>query len=128
MAESMETIITEHDILQQESKLCNAIKYSDLGALDELLHKDLLFVIPSGEVITKEIDLNTYRNGALKIKDLLPQVENLNIIDDLAVITLKIKLSGKFNDVLFEATYRYIRFWKRFSDGIKVVGGSGTAI
>jgi hypothetical protein len=46
----------------------------------------------------------------------------------MAVITLTMKLKGKFNEVPFEAKYRYIRFWKKFDDGIKVVGGSGIAI
>ncbi|WP_316743074.1 nuclear transport factor 2 family protein [Pedobacter antarcticus] len=124
----METILTEADILVQESKLYKAIKESDLNSLDELLHKDLLFVIPTGEVITKEIDLKTYRDGALKIDELRPEVENLNIIDDLAVLTLTMELKGKFNNLPFEVTCRYIRFWKSFAEGIKVVGGSGIAI
>ncbi|SMC61232.1 nuclear transport factor 2 family protein [Pedobacter nyackensis] len=73
-------------------------------------------------------NLDTYRDGALKVDELLPEIENLNIIDDMAVITLTMKLNGKFNDVPFEANYRYIRFWKKFGDGIKLVGGSGIAI
>lgn len=124
----MDKILTEDSILEQENKLYSAIKDSNITALDQLLHNDLLFILPSGEAITKQIDLDTYRNGALKVDELLPQVEHLNIIDDTAVITLTMKLKGKFNDVPFEANFRYIRFWKKFGDGIKVVGGSGIAI
>jgi hypothetical protein len=87
-----------------------------------------LFILPGGEIITKEIDLNMYPNGILHVHELLPEVENLNIIDDMEVITLTMRLKGRFNDLPFEANYRYIRFWKKFDDGIKVVGGSGTAI
>ncbi|WP_316794225.1 nuclear transport factor 2 family protein [Pedobacter frigoris] len=124
----MDNKLTENSILEQENKLYRAIKDGNITALDQMLHDDLLFIIPSGETITKQIDLDTYRNGALKVHELLPQVEHLTIIDDIAVITLTIKLNGKFNDVPFEANFRYIRFWKKFSDGIKVVGGSGIAI
>ena len=124
----MDNILTEKDILEQENKLYSAIKEGNITLLDKLLHDDLLFIIPSGETITKEKDLDTYRKGALKVNELLPEVVNLNIIDDMAVITLIIKLSGKFNEVPFEASYRYIRFWKKFGDGVKVVGGSGIAI
>lgn len=124
----MDNKLTENSILEQEKKLYSAIKDADITALDRLLHDDLLFILPSGEAITKQIDLDTYRDGALKVEELLPKVENLNIIDDMAVITLTIKLSGKFNDVPFAANFRYIRFWKKFDDGIKVVGGSGIAI
>jgi hypothetical protein len=124
----MNNKLTENSILEQENKLYRAIKDGDVTALDHLLHDNLLFILPSGETITKEIDLNTYRDGALKVDELLPETENLNIIDDMAVITLTMKLKGKFNEVPFEAGYRYIRFWKKFDDGIKVVGGSGMAI
>ncbi|MGO1244241.1 MAG: nuclear transport factor 2 family protein [Sphingobacterium sp.] len=124
----MDNTITENNILEQENKLYSAMKEGNVPLLDELLHNDLLFILPSGEVITKEIDLDTYRDGTLKVDELLPKIESLNIIDDMAVITLTMKLKGKFNTVPFEADYRYIRFWKKFDKGIKVVGGSGIAI
>lgn len=124
----MDNKLTENSVLEQENKLYIAIKDGNIPVLEQLLHDDLLFILPSGQTITKEIDLNTYRDGALKIEELLPEIENLNIIDDMAVITLTMKLNGKFNDVPFEANFRYIRFWKKFADGIKVVGGSGIAI
>ena len=124
----MDNKLTENSILEQENKLYSAMKDGNITALDQLLHDDLLFILPSGETITKEIDLNTYRDGALKVDELLPEVENLNIIDDMAVITLTMKLKGKFNDTPFEANFRYIRFWKKFGDEIKVVGGSGIAL
>lgn len=124
----MDHKLTENYILEQENRLYSAIKDGNITELDQLLHEDLLFILPTGETITKEIDLATYRNGALKVDELLPEVESLNVIDDMAVITLKMKLNGKFNEVPFEANFRYIRFWKKFGDGIKVVGGSGIAI
>ncbi|SER61811.1 nuclear transport factor 2 family protein [Pedobacter rhizosphaerae] len=124
----MENKLTEKIILEQENKLYKAIKNANITALAELLHDDLLFILPSGQTITKEDDLDTYRNGALKVDELLPEVENLNIIDDVAVITLTIKLNGKFNELPFEAKFRYIRFWKKSGDKIEVIGGSGIAI
>jgi hypothetical protein len=124
----MDNKLTANSILEQENKLYSAIKDGNITALDQLLHDDLLFILPSGETITKEIDLNTYRDGALKVDELLPEIENLNIIDDMAVITLNMKLNGKFNDVPFEANFRYIRFWKKFGDEIRVVGGSGRVL
>lgn len=120
--------MNKEEILQLENRLYKAMKESDLNVLDELLHDDLLFVLPSGDTITKEMDLNTYREGILKIKDLNPTVEKLNMIDDLALITLMMEIKGEANSESFEAKFRYIRFWKQFEDGIKVVGGSGVMI
>lgn len=123
-----EPSLIQKDILQQEMQLYKAMKESDLDLLDDLLHDDLLFVLPSGDTITKEMDLNVYREGKLKIIDLNPTIEQLNIIDDLAVITLTVDIKGVYDSESFEAKYRYIRFWKKFDDGIKVVGGSGIGI
>ncbi|WP_343532361.1 nuclear transport factor 2 family protein [Pedobacter sp.] len=120
--------MTKNEVLNLEDRLYKAIKESDIKALDELLHDDLLFMTPNGDVITKEIDLNTYGTGDLNINELTPKVENLNIIHDLAVITLTIRLKGNYKTEPFEANYRYIRFWKEFTEGVKVIGGSGTQI
>uniref|UniRef100_UPI003D7FC806 nuclear transport factor 2 family protein n=1 Tax=Pedobacter sp. TaxID=1411316 RepID=UPI003D7FC806 len=124
----MNTLITESSILAQEQKLYSAIKGGNIILLDELLHDDLLFIVPSGEVITKKMDIDTYRDGKLKISELLPKAENLNIISDIAVVTVIMEIKGEFNQVPFEAKYRYIRFWKQFDDSVKVIGGSGIAI
>ncbi len=118
----------KQDILTLENQLYDAMKSANLEMLDKLLHKDLLFIIPSGEIIGKEKDLETYRSGILKIIDLSPDVENLNIIDDVAIITLRMRLVGSYSGEPFEAQFRYIRFWKEFEDGIKVIGGSGIAL
>ncbi|MEJ5089407.1 DUF4440 domain-containing protein [Sphingobacterium faecium] len=120
--------MTKGDILNQESKLYGAIKESDIKVLEELLHDDLLFVIPSGDVITKEMDLQSYRDGNLKIRELNPHVEHLNIIDDTAVITLTLELKGNYGGDDFESKFRYIRVWKAFASGIKVIGGSGMIV
>ncbi len=101
----MDNILTAYGILEQENRLYSAIKDGNVTELEHLLHNDLLFILPSGATITKEIDLATYRDGALKVDELLPEVEKLNIIDDMAVITLTMKLNGKFNGVPFEANY-----------------------
>ncbi|UZJ63148.1 DUF4440 domain-containing protein [Sphingobacterium sp. KU25419] len=60
--------MTKADILNQENKLYGAIKESNIKVLEELLHDDLLFVIPNGDVITKEMDLQSYRDGHLKLR------------------------------------------------------------
>lgn len=120
--------MTNNEILDLESRLYSAIKESNIKILDELLHHDLLFISPQGEIITKEMDLKTYQDGQLKINELIPEVENLNIINDTAVVTLTLALKGNYTGEAFEAKYRYIRFWKEFPEGIKVIGGSGIQV
>lgn len=121
-------MITENDILNLENQLYEAMKSGNVQRLDELLHHELLFIAPGGATITKEMDLETYRSGNLKLTELVPDMEQLRIMDDLAVVVVKLKLQGSYNGEPFEAMYRYIRFWKKFPDGIKVAGGSGVSI
>jgi len=120
--------MTENDILNLENQLYEAMKSGNLQRLDELLHHELLFIVPGGETITKEMDLETYRSGNLKLTELVPDMEQLRILDDLAIVVVRLNLKGTYNGEPFEARYRYIRFWKKFSNGVKVVGGSGVAI
>ena len=49
-------------------------------------------------------------------------------MDDLAFVVVLVDLKGTYQAEPFEARYQYIRFWKRFPEGIKVVGGSGVQI
>jgi len=120
--------MTKTEILEQENRLYEAMKNSDLKDLDTLLHEDLLFIAPGGEILTKEKDLETYRSGLLKINSLDPEIKELQIMDDLAIVVLVVDLEGTYQAEHFKSRYRYIRFWKRFPEGIKVVGGSGIAI
>lgn len=120
--------MTKTEILEQENRLYEAMKNSDLKELDVLLHEDLLFIAPGGEILTKVNDMENYRSGILKINRLDPEIKELQIMDDLAIVVLIVDLEGTYQAEPFEARYQYIRFWKRFPEGIKVVGGSGIAI
>ena len=104
------------------------MKESQIEELEKLLHDDLLFIAPSGELVTKQMDLQSYNEGHLKILELTSEVDQLNIIDDIGVITTTITLKGSYQNEKFENKFRYIRIWKSFSDGIKIVGGSGMMV
>lgn len=121
-------VMTKNEILGKEAELYEAIKNNDVAALGHLLHDDLLFVMPGGGVITKEMDLQSYSKGTLQIDELVPDVTAINIIVDVAVITLQLMLKGSYEQVPFEGKYSYIRFWRKCKEGIKVIGGSGTAL
>ena len=49
----------EEHIIDSETRLLNAMKASDIEVLDELLHDDLIFNIPTGQTITKPMDIET---------------------------------------------------------------------
>ena len=115
-------------ILDCENQLLAAMKSSHVQKLDELLHDDLLFVVPDGSVITKAMDLEAHRSGKMVIEKLVRQIEEIRLFGDTALVTLTLDTKGKMLDQPIEGKFRYLRVWKLFDGQWKVMGGSCTAI
>ena len=121
-------LVNEQKIREVETQLLEAMKISDIKTLDQLLHDDLLFVIPSGEVITKKMDLETHKSGNLVFEEITSSIDSIKQIGENAVVTLSLKIAGKMLEQHFEGNFRYLRVWKRFDNQLKVIAGSGVAI
>ena len=80
--------------------------------------------MPTGETITKEFDLNTYRSGKMKIDSLEASDQIINSIDDSAVVTVSISLKGTYDNNPINGVFKYIRVWKQFDGNLKVIAGS----
>lgn len=121
-------LLNEQKILETEKQLLEAMKASDVGMLDRLLHEDLLFILPTGEVITKALDLETHKSGNLVIEEMTSTIDSVKIIEENIVVALTSKLKGKMSEQNFEGNFRYIRVWKLFDDQLKVIAGSCVAM
>ncbi|MBS7256422.1 nuclear transport factor 2 family protein [Flavobacterium branchiicola] len=111
-------------VTNAEIELLTAIKNADVLTLERMLHDDLLFNLPDGNTITKEVDLNTYRSGKMKIEALEASDQIINIIGDLAVVAVVIALKGTYDQNQIEGVFKYIRVWKQFDEELKVIAGS----
>lgn len=118
-------MIKTEQIIEREKMLLKAMKDNDLRVLNELLHDDLLFIIPNGQVITKEMDLDNFRLGNITFHLISTIDQVIKIIDDNAIVTVIQELKGKFLENDFEGRFRYIRVWKLFGKNWKVIAGSG---
>jgi len=121
-------LLNEQKILEIENQLREAMQKSDVEILDQLLHDDLLFVLPSGEVITKKIDLETHKSGNLVLEEITSSIDSIKQIGENVVVTLSSKLKGKMLEQNFEGNFRYLRVWKMFDGQLKVIAGSCVAI
>lgn len=121
-------IFNEQKVLEIEKKLLEAMKNSDVEILDQLLHDDLLFVLPTGEVITKQMDLETHKSGNLILEEITSSIDSIKLIEENAVVTLSSKLKGKMLEQHFEGNFRYMRVWKMFDGQLKVIAGSCVSI
>ncbi|MDR6763050.1 ketosteroid isomerase-like protein [Flavobacterium sp. 2755] len=111
-------------IVNAEIELLTAIKNADVSVLEQILHDDLLFNLPTGETITKEFDLNSYRSGKMKVDSLEASDQIINIIGDTAVVAVSISLKGTYDNNPINGVLKYIRVWKQFEGNLKVIAGS----
>jgi hypothetical protein len=116
--------ISKEAIIDLEVKLVQAIKTSDIEFLNGILHDDLLFLAPNGVVVTKAIDLNAHKAKEMVVEAIESTIESINIIDDCAAVVVVYDTKGKMLGSPIEGRFRYVRIWKSFTDGVKVIGGS----
>jgi len=65
------------------------LKYkSDVEILDQLLYDDLLFGPPTGEVITKQMDLQTHKSISIVLKEINSSIDSMHLIDEKLAVTL----------------------------------------
>jgi ketosteroid isomerase-like protein len=112
------------EIQNCEQMLFQAIKENDINVLDNLLHTDLLFVNPMGQVITKAMDMANYTSGQVTIEQVEASEQTIRLIDNTAVVTAKIKLKGKYLGHTLDESFQYLRVWIQQQDGWKIIAGS----
>lgn len=118
----------ESEVLHAEKQLLSAMKTANLALLDELLHDDLLFMLPVGQTITKQQDLDVYRSGEFMIEEIESAIEQVSIVANSAVITLTNEIRGNYQNNPVAGRYKYIRVWANFNGQLQVIAGSGTQL
>ena len=116
--------INKDEVIALEHALIKAISTSDLQSLDKILHDDLRFLAPNGQVITKAMDLASHKAGEMVVDEIKPTIEEIKIVEDTAIVVIVYDTKGMMLGNPIEGRFRYIRIWKRFSDSLKVIGGS----
>lgn len=117
-------IITKKDVSDAENQLFLAQLASDVDALDQLLYDDLLAVSPTGQTLTKEMDLNAHRSKAMIIEEASTEIDDIKIIQDTALTIVTMIARGKLMGTPLEGKFRYFRVWKYIDGTLKVVGAS----
>lgn len=111
-------------IIESEKRLIEAMKNSDIKTLDELLYDNLVFIIPTGQIITKSMDLENYQSGSMIISEIVATEQSIKAIDDISTVTLTLFLKGKYEGQIIDGKYKYLRVWKLFDNSWKVIAGS----
>lgn len=111
-------------ILEAERGLIEGIRKSDVPYLSRVLHDDLLFLIPNGQAITKQMDLDSHKKGDMVAESLTPTFEEIRILGDMATVIVVYETKGSMLGNPIQGKFRYIRMWKAFEDGPKIISGA----
>ena len=101
----------EAQIVNAEDRLRTAMLSSDVSALDELLAPDLIFTNQLGQVLGKEDDLAAHRSGMLKVKELTPSEQHVRPNGDVAIVSVRMQLSGMYDGSPAGGDFRFTRVW-----------------
>jgi hypothetical protein len=118
----------KNHISECESKLLDAFTNKDLITLDACIHDSALFVLPNGLTVTKSIVLDNYRNGDTAMTSIKSSDQKINVIDNTAVVSVNLEMTGQYNDQVISQQFRYIRVWKLFDNTWQVIAVSGVPL
>lgn len=114
----------EQQIIACEESLRQAMKEGNGNALDALLHPDLLFCGPTGQVVTKAMDISSYRSGNMQVERIDFSGRVINVFGDTAAVSVVADVSATYMGNFMAGKMRYIRVWKLFGDTWQLVAGS----
>jgi ketosteroid isomerase-like protein len=115
--------LIKSEISECEMRLYAAMRVSDVDELDALISDELLFVGPSGEMVSKAMDLEMHRSGGIQITQLEPREQEMRVLNDAVVATTKVFVAGVFQGNSFASEMRYTRVWRRTESGWKILAG-----
>ena len=107
----------ENQIIEVEEKLRFAMLHSDVKALDEMLSSRLIFTNHLGHLVGKEEDLAGHKSGALKLNSLSPSEQHILLTGDVAIVSVRMQLSGSYNGTPTNGIFRFTRVWSQSKDG-----------
>jgi ketosteroid isomerase-like protein len=115
-------------ILRQEQNLIKAYKSNDMKTVASLYDDHLIFNTPDGRAITKTNDIGSLQSGTLKIDEYSPSNYLIDVIDDVATVSVSIHIKGKAANNIFEGDFKFLRIWKRVGTDWKLIAISGTQV
>ena len=120
---------TENDsLLACEAALRRAQLAGDVAELDRLLDDELVFTGPDGGLYSKADDLDAYRVGMVSITQLDASEERVQRFGDIAVVSVRMEMSGSFMGAPFSGPFRYTRIWCARPGGWRIVAGHVSAV
>ncbi|HEV7593477.1 MAG TPA: nuclear transport factor 2 family protein [Gemmatimonadaceae bacterium] len=112
MTDDLPADASEASLHECESALRQAQLAGDVRELDRLVDDALVFTGPNGAVYGKKDDLDAHRRGLVRITRLDPSEERIQHFGNIAVVSVRMEMSGTFEGETFAGPFRYTRVWR----------------
>lgn len=120
--------IEKNSIEELENQLLDAMLNANVETLNRLIHPDLLFNSAMGQTITKEMDLESYRSGLMIVNSITASDQQINIIEDTAVVAVTIDINAKYGVQDISGKVRFLRVWKKIESKYQIIAGSSVML
>jgi ketosteroid isomerase-like protein len=120
--------LSDDSLAASELALRQAQLASDVSALERLVDDALVFTGPDGIVYGKQDDLEAHRRGLVRITRLEPSEERIQRFGKIAIVNVRMEMSGTFQGASFAGPFRYTRVWYARPDGWRIVAGHVSAV
>ena len=107
----------KNQIIKLEERLRRAMLASDVTVLDELIAPNIIITNHLGELLVKQDDLIAHESGLFKINQLQPSEQHIQIHNNTAIVSVRMQVSGSYNDSPVNGDFRYTRVWAVSEDG-----------
>lgn len=121
-------MLTHQQVAVFEERLIKAMKENNVLALDALIADDLIFTSHTGQLFTKQDDLDAHRSGNIEIFEVNAGEQVIRPMGDIAVVSVLLEISGSFFGNTEVGFFRFTRIWKEIGDGMQVVAAHSTQV
>jgi ketosteroid isomerase-like protein len=112
----------KQEINQCEEKFLQAFRTSNVNVVEELIHDELVYNNATGDVVSKKADIEGFKAANLQIETVDCVEREIQLFGDTAIVTTVIYLKASSGGHLIEGKTRFLRTWKKFNNGWKIIG------
>ena len=111
-----------------ETRLIEAMKASNVQELDNLISDGLIFTAHNGMMFTKQDDLSAHSSGNIEIFEINTSEQVIKIMDDVAIVSVLMEISGSFFGNTEVGFFRFTRIWKPENGEWKIIAAHSTQV
>ena len=119
---------SEKEILALEDKRYAAMTGADYGALEALLHGELLYTHSSGRTDTKASWLESLRSGKTRYKSAAFTDRKVQVLGDTALVTGKAQIEAEVNGQPRSLKLAFLNVWTKTPKGWKFIAWQSTPL